>query len=527
MALYTRRAPPVQSTGAGAPGLCYTRYNLVRSRLRATVVTVLLGGAAALGCGEPAQPGGAAGSGSATGSGSGSATDPGAIIEPLALRELGAAQLDTFLLGTRPGAAAYRTARAAEKRAAWPEVIDQARAARRADPTLIAAAWLEAAALARAGRLDEVLAPLEVAATGDWARWGERSLELDLLAPFRATPQGRAWIAAADGYRAEFARRLPRSFLLVADGDVFGHDVAGRWLRATALGGRVRGVLRRPDGRVAALLVAAAAPAKGVVVMTLDLTTAKLAERKQLAGHDTVRLRWRGATVDTAELELNSGPGGWKRLDGSAAAKAGTAFGPVLRLVDDRARLTRVPVAGVTADWDDAGLASAMRVSRSGRSISAPPGLYVAGDSVARSPDGARVVFAAVPLDPCPVAMPSDGLALPGPAWFVAEVTTGRVQQLVPWSAADQVDWLDDARLAFASDGAMRLLTVADGLATPMPSRAHITLVGRPPTPRCAAPVVAIDAPTVPLDAAPAVPDAEPNDDDVAEVPATGSAAPP
>lgn len=497
------------------------------------------------GCGGDPAPGTTAGAGSAAlaGSASGSA-DPGPSAAPLDLRPLGAATLDAFLLGKRPGAAAYRTARAAEKRGDWPEVVRQARAARQADPTLLAAAWLEAAGLARAGRHAEVLAPLELAATGDWARWGERSLTLDLFAQFRATSQGAAWSAAADSYRAEFARRLPRAFLVVADGDVFGHDSDGRWLRATALGGRVRGVLRRPDGRVAALVVAAAPPDKGVVVVTIDLTTARLTERARLTGHDTVRLRWRGGTVETAALEVNSGAGGWRRIDGGAIAdKRATQFGPALRVVDDRARLTRVPVAGVTADWDDAGLASAMRVSRSGRSISAPPGLYIAGDTVARSPDGARVVFAAVPLDPCPAASPVAAPAPPAgalvvvaptpvPAWFVAEVTTGRVQQVAPWAASDQVDWLDDARLAFVSDGALAFIAVADGAATPVPTRAAVALPGRPPTPRCAAPldvaVVPLDAAPAPLDAAPADPgdDPEPPDDDGVPPVASGSATP-
>ena len=59
----------------------------------------------------------------------------------------------------------------------------------------------------------------------------------------------------------------------------------------------------------------------------------------------------------------------------------------------------------------------------------------------------------------------------------------------------------------------------------------RIALVGRPPTPRCAAPADVVAAPVVPLDAAPApldaAPDAEPDvesDDDGVDV---GRAAPP
>ena len=54
----------------------------------------------------------------------------------------------------------------------------------------------------------EVLAPLEIAAAGDWAKWGERSLELAALAGFRATPTGRGWVRAAEGYRAALAALL-------------------------------------------------------------------------------------------------------------------------------------------------------------------------------------------------------------------------------------------------------------------------------------------------------------------------------
>jgi hypothetical protein len=423
------------------------------------------------------------------GSGSAASVDARpAPLAPLVLRPLGVAALDDLAIGERPGAAAYRRARAAEKVARWDEVVREARAARAVDPTHVAAAWLEAAALARAGKLADVLEPLQVAAAADWARYGERSLGLPLFADFRASPAGAAWIAAADGYRAEFARRAPRAFPVVAGGDVVGLDGDGRWLRLTSTGGRVLGALRRPDGRQLAVVTRAPAPAKAWIVTSIDLVSGASTEVFRRDAKGTLRLRWRGGAVDGASIEWNSGPGGWKTPAGAPAPKAGAQHGPALRVVDDRARLTRVPIAGVAADWDDAGLAGAMRVSRSGAPFTVPPGLFIVGDSVVRSPDGARVAFAAVPLERCPIAPAADGALAPAAAWFVGEVTTARLTQLAPWRDGDQLDWRDDRTLALASAGELRWLAI-DGAAAGVAvvSRAPVSLVGRAPTSPCAA----------------------------------------
>jgi hypothetical protein len=47
--------------------------------------------------------------------------------------------------------------------------------------------------LAKTGKMDQVLAPLQHAAAGDFGKWGDASLEQPALQPFLATLDGQAW----------------------------------------------------------------------------------------------------------------------------------------------------------------------------------------------------------------------------------------------------------------------------------------------------------------------------------------------
>ena len=85
------------------------------------------------------------------------------------------------------------------------------------------------------------------------------------------------------------------------------------------------------------------------------------------------------------------------------------------------ARLHRVPPDGISADWDDQGLASAIRIGTSNRVVTVPG--QIDGNTIAWSPDRAHLAFVAQLDDHCDAATRSSAAA------FVADAATGAVDR--------------------------------------------------------------------------------------------------
>ena len=103
-----------------------------------------------------------------------------AVALDLPARPLGLADLTSFDWRHRGGQAAFRAARKAEAREDWPAVAVACKQALAADPSHLEAAWLLAAASAKLGKLDDVLAPLQVAASGDYGKWDDEAMKSKL-----------------------------------------------------------------------------------------------------------------------------------------------------------------------------------------------------------------------------------------------------------------------------------------------------------------------------------------------------------
>jgi len=125
--------------------------------------------------------------------------------------------------------------------------------------------------------------------------------------------------------------------------------------------------------------------------------------------------------------------------------------------------------AATKADWDDRGLASAMKLATSGRIVSvASPGL-IDGYTVAWSRDRSHVAFVAQLDDHC------TGDAA-NTAAFVADASSGALVELARAKRGIAIEWVGDARLAVAGDGdvvlaetsgAAKPISGADSLVTP------------------------------------------------------------
>ena len=409
----------------------------------------------------------------------------------LAARPLGVDQLAAYQYRTRGGHAAYQGARKAEAARDWPAVIAQCKQALAADPTHLDAAWLYAAALAEQKKWNDLLEPLQLAVAADFEKYGALALELAQLQPFLATPTGEAWKRRVDEDRTAFLESLSRAIVIEAEGELYAFDPKlARYHRLTRTGGGVVGALWAPPGSRELAYVVRQGP-KGkreLAIGEIDLgkgTTTRTAPTGTL-GPITI-------VYSKAASRFLVGQGGTKQTwRGLAAGKldampAGTTRPPGPRIDVQRktARRSARPDGSIVADWDEQGLASAMRVGSSAKVITVPsPGL-IDGSTVVWSPDHTRVAFVA--------QLQADAVCTPGSpraAAYTADASTGAARPLYTPSIESgkldkglAVEWTSDRTLAVASAAGVSILSL-DG-APPLEIPGATGLVTPRPRPRC------------------------------------------
>lgn len=410
-----------------------------------------------------------------------------AVPVDVPLRPLGCKGLDAYAWRRGPGRDAFSRALAAEKKGDMPGVEREAAAALAADPGHLEAAWLVAVARARLGKLDGVLGPLEIAAAGDWAKWGERSMELAVFEPFRATPAGAGWMRAADEYRSALSQDVSGALVVIARtaaprmprgddervefrAELYGVVGDGRWIRLTRTGGDVVGALPasgRPLVAYAAYDAVARKPGASSIralrVGVVDLSTGRAGREVVLRDVQEMMLGWvmRG-TEPALVAKVKTGAGSalqaidWHR--GEIAATQLKAPRDGLRIRPLAAERRRLPIAGVAADWDDAGTASALRIDKS-KKVVAPGGAMIDGHSVTWAPDGTRLAFATAAEDPCGEGAARDVTVQ------VVDAASGRARVVHRGTGVPSPQWLDASRLAVVDGDAVRIVDASSGQA--------------------------------------------------------------
>ena len=175
-----------------------------------------------------------------------------AAVLDIPAKTLGMPDLASYMWRKRGGHPAFRIARTAEAKNQWADVVTTCKQALAADPGHLEAAWLLAAGLGKLGKLDELLAPLQLAVAGDFGKWGPASLELAELQPFLKTPEGEAWRRRVETDRVAYIAALARSVVVQAGGDLYAFDPeADRWYRVTRTFGAVVGALRVAPAKIA------------------------------------------------------------------------------------------------------------------------------------------------------------------------------------------------------------------------------------------------------------------------------------
>ncbi|MEJ7604277.1 MAG: hypothetical protein WKG01_40835 [Kofleriaceae bacterium] len=397
-------------------------------------------------------------------------------------RTLGLADLAGWGWRDRGGHPAFKIAREAEARGDWAEVANSCTQALAADPGHLDASWLLAVAHAKRGHHDRVLTPLQLAAAGDFGKWGPASLELPGMQAFLATPTGQAWRRRVEDDQASYVAALARSTLVFAKGDLYAWDPeASRWYRVTRTNGAVVGAIRFTPARIAYV-----ARKRDTLddkkwqlgIGLVDLTRGKSSRPLGLGTTGPVVI----AQSPQRGVWIGSGgkkPTLWRQLDDEyrMTALPPNTVRPAGAWLEVKGKTVRrnALVSGIAADWDDRGFASAIRIARSNRIVSVPsPGL-IAGSSIAWSPDRSHLAFVAQLAEQCPVAMLASpttnagSAAPPDPAAsnaaaFVVDATTGAIQEIERAERGLALEWRDDRKLVVAGDHGVSVVDL-DGAA--------------------------------------------------------------
>ena len=383
---------------------------------------------------------------------------------------LGLVDFDAWQWRKRAGMPAFRTARKAEARGDWAAVAVACGEALAADSSNLEAAWLLAVANGKLGKLDAVTAPLALAGAGDFGKWALASLDQPGLQPYLATPAGHAWRQRVEIDRATYLDAVAHGLVVIARGDVFAiHDQ--RWYRLTRTYGGV--VAAYVNGRRLAYVTHGKTSHK-LAVGSVDLDTGITTRPQEIAPAATQIAYvtkpepgfWIGQPSQQPRLLAIAGGNQQGLL---APTKLATRPpGPWLEVyASGGVRLHRTPVPNITADWDDQGLASAIRIAASNRVVTVPG--QIAGDTVVWSPDRNHLAFVAQLSDHCDNSKA-------GVAAYVIDAATGGASELTRATHGLSIDWLDDRNVAIASDegvttrglaGSPRVLAGATNLVRP------------------------------------------------------------
>jgi len=364
-------------------------------------------------------------------------------------RPLGLPDLEAWQWRSRGGHAAFRTARKAENRGDWAGVATACDQALAADPTNLEAAWLLAVANAKLGKLDAVSAPLQLAGAGDFGKWALASLDQPGLQPYLATPAGQAWQRRVQADRGPYLAALSRGLIVIAKGDLYA--VADqRWYRLTRTYGGVVAALPPVHGHVLAFVTRGKTSHK-LAVGSVDLSTGMTTRAQPLAPVATQLAEtkegsaiWIGQQGQKPRV-LTLAPGDQQGL--LVATKLARPSGAWLEVyASGGVRLHRVPDK-ISADWDDQGLASAIRIATSNRVVTVPG--QIAGDSIVWSPDRNHLALIAQTSDHCDAATPSVTA-------YAIDTATGAASELARGHGL-AIDWVGDRALAIAGDDGVKI----------------------------------------------------------------------
>ena len=411
------------------------------------------------------------------------------IAAPIALPPLGVDRLGRFNFQYNEGGNAYDKAVALYKSKTrdWAAVRTACETATAKDPAHFDAQRLLAVALSQQGEHAAAVDHIVAAIAGDYWKYGTAYATDPELEAFRGTPHGKAVGELAAQIHDEYVRRAKTAMWLVgrrstfkwpakdgvqygtSRGELYAYDRdSHRFLRLTHTDHQVAGFVRT-SAEVAIL-------GFDKVDHPKDDSAPPLLARAWVLLADPVEWKPIGKRIDlpsARSVGLGYGDGD-QLLVGSAPANGRWGLGewtissvdkttdkltkvnqplpsPHLELTLDEGVLVRDPI-GVDASWTN-GTAPTLQVGAT--TIQVPESHAAAHDSVALSPDKARVAFATA-IDPCA----KDAV----PSLYVADAKTGALKHLLTAKSRFATRWVDPTTLAYDDgDGAIRVWDAVTG----------------------------------------------------------------
>jgi hypothetical protein len=439
--------------------------------------------------------------------GSGSGKDDAASAAPgpapLAMPPLGVDRVQRFNFIYGEGESAYATAVTKAKAKDWAATKNACEAALAKDPFDLDAHRLLATALVQQGDHAAAVDHLVAALAADYYAYAP-TLDAPELAAFRATPHGQAVAALAREIGAEYAKRAKAGLLLVgrrstfkwpekpgvqpdgSRGELYAYDRdSKRYLRLTHTDHQVAGFVRAPGGGSVALLgfdrvergATDADPpllARGWLLAidpadwkSLGPRVTLPSAREVIAGYGagdqllvaTAQATGRWTLGDLAISSVDVAGGKLTKTSGAVT------WTPRVELTLDEGRAPHAPDA--TKPGGDK--PSVVLTTPAGGTVRVPESGDVDVDSIATSPDGARVAFATA-VDPCAKDT--------APSLYVADAKTGALKHLLTARSRFATRWVDATTLAYEDgDGSIRLWDATTGReATRLDDKAGLAL---------------------------------------------------
>jgi len=402
---------------------------------------------------------------------------------------LGVDRVQRFNFIYGEGQGSYATALVKAKARDWAGARAACETAIAKDPYELDAHRLLATVLAQQGDHAAAVDHLVIALAADYYAYAP-TLDAPELDAFRATPHGQAVAALAKEIAAEYAKRTKTALLLVgrrstfkwpdkpgvqpdaSRGELYAYDRdSKRYLRLSHTDHQVAGYVRAPGGASVALV------GFDRVERGASDSDAPLLARPWLVAVDPADWKPLGKRIElpsSREVIAGYGPGD-QLLVATAQATARWTLGDLAissvdiaggKLTKIAGAVTWTPRVELTLDEGRAPRAAdatkatgdkpnLVLTTGAGGTIRVPESGDVDADSIATSPDGARVAFATA-VDPCAKDT--------APSLYVADAKTGALKHLLTARSRFATRWLDATTLAYEDgDGAIRLWDAQTG----------------------------------------------------------------
>ncbi len=409
--------------------------------------------------------------------------------KPAPTRPIGVSDPGAFNYLYGKGEKPFEAVKTALKKKDWAAVRDAAKATIAADAAHQDAQWELARALIALGDHAGAVAPLTVALTADWLRWGPGMAAGTDFAGFWASDAGKAFKPTYDTMGKDFLERAHAGVFVVARrgsfkppaikpkgqwaatrAELYAYDrPSQRYLRITHTDHQLAGWMASPDGEELVYvawseLTTGATPADATLIgkariglIKVDDLAAAGPEARLEGSHRRILVQYlagdelwvtglpaqgRWGVGDGKSYSLDRGVGKLKKAKAPPATDAAT---PTLIVDYEKVEVTGPPATDIQAEPE----ATSFRLLTSNNTVTLPAGEMVAEDSYFWSPEKGHLVVRTT-------SQPCSGK--PEATLYLVDASTGKLKNILRADSPFGVRWVDNDHFVYEDDaGYLRL----------------------------------------------------------------------